>query len=275
MKLDDFLDIYELISSGTNENIARKQSILLRKKALLSYGDIVKNAFDTRRINQETEYNPRRGLQNYHRSEKFVSDAMNEKIVAFAKLAKVCDDIKLDFGKEPEWQDSYTRVLASSVHKGLRTLEIDGDYSDAQPSIGSLAYLEELIFVRYRLTAESLMKMNDIEIRAALLAKDESLIQSNVPSKSEDFIIKPSDISKNSYDSMVDKMLTTMAQVMSSYKPPQQEDDLTTKLFNVKATKDSPEVERTVTITIKDKLIDKDALSKQDVLVKPEIVIEE
>lgn len=275
MKLNDFLDIYELISSGISNNASRKKGFFLRKKALLSHGDIVKNAFDTRRINQETEYNPRRGLQNYHRSEKFVSDSMNEKIVAFAKLAKVCDDIKSDFGKESEWQDSYTRVLASSVHKGLRTLEIDGDYSDAQPSIGSLAYLEELIFVRYRLTTESLMKMSDIEIRAALLAKDEFLIQSNIPDKSKDFIIGPSDISKNSYDSMVDKMLTTMAQVMSSYKPPQQEDDLTTKLFNVKATKDSPEVERTVTITIKDKLIDKDALVKQDVLVKPEIVIEE
>ena len=37
---------------------------------------IAKLAFDTRRINQETTYIPRRNLQNYHRSAEFIDDEM-------------------------------------------------------------------------------------------------------------------------------------------------------------------------------------------------------
>lgn len=256
MKLDDFLDIYELISSGTENLSTRNQAIALRKHSLVeSHLGLTKVAFDTRRINQETDFIPRRGLQNYHRSEQFVSEALNEKIMAFAKLARVCDEIKLQFGREPEWQDSYTRILTSSVHKGLRTQETDGDYSEAQPSVASLDYLEELMYVRYRLTPEELSKMSENDLRNVLLSKDELLVRKGNISPIQN-IITPSDVSKYSYDTMMDKMLSTMAQVMSSYKPPQQDDVLTSKLFDVKATKDSPEVERTVTITIKDKLVD-------------------
>ena len=63
--------------------------------------------------------------------------------------------------------------------------------------------------------------------------------------------ITTSDVSKYSYDHMMEKMLSTVAQVISQMKP---QDDLTSKLFDIKATKDSPDIERTVTINIKDKL---------------------
>src|SRR5271165_4565471 len=141
MKPEEFYELYQLICEGTAELPTRKQAMQLRKVGLqahLSGQSFIKVAFDTRRVDQETAYIPRRGLQNYHRSESFISDSVADKILAFAKLAKILDQLKLEFGRHPEWQDSYTRVLASSVHKGLRTDELDGDYSDSQPSMASL-----------------------------------------------------------------------------------------------------------------------------------------
>jgi hypothetical protein len=257
MKLDTILELYDLISRGTQNVQSRKQTFELRKlilTAITSEDGFKKLAFDTRRIDQEVEYIPRRGLQNYHRSEKFVSDAMANKVSAFSKLAKMLNQLKLEYGKEPEWQDSYTRVLASAVSRGLRTEELDGDFSDSQPSMASMGYLEELMYVRYRLTPDNLMSMSEQEMRTVILSKDEVLVRKGMVSPSA--IITPQDVSKYSYDGMVDKMLATMAQVMTTYKPPQPDDNLTTKLFDVKATPDSPEIERTVTITIKDKIVD-------------------
>lgn len=268
MKIDEILEIYGLIANGSSNIAIRKQTNAIRKKALLSAstpGTIIKNAFDTRRINQETDYIPRRGLQNYHRSEKFISDEIAIKIQAFTKLNKVLLELKLEFGKQPEWQDSYTRVLASSIQKGLRTDQSDGDFSDAQPSMGSFAYLEELLYVRYRLTTDNLLSMANSDLRNCILKKDELLVSGG---HQDNYIITPSDVNKYSYDHMVDKMLATMATVMTQFKPPQAEDTLTSKLFDVKATKDNPEIERTVTITIKDKIADKMEKSGVEVVTK-------
>lgn len=249
MKFETLFDIYELISSSTKNAIARKQSFELRKRSFDSTNSIVKVAFDTRRIDQETTYNPRRGLQNYHRSDPFVSKHMKQRIDAFSRLAKVLDDIKNDYGREPEWQDSYARVLHASVQKGLRTKQGDGDFSDAQPSMASLDYLDELMYVRYRLTSDHLTTMAEQELKDVILGKDELLTRNGFNNSST--IITPSDVSRYSYDHMMEKMFSSMAQVMSQMKPA---DDLTTKLFDVKATKDNPEIERTVTINIKDKI---------------------
>lgn len=256
MKLNEIFEIYDLISRGVKNISSRKQSIIVRKNGFSSAisNGIIKVAFDTRRINQETEYNPRRGLQNYHRSEKFVSDNIALKLASFTKLKNVLGELKNEFGKEPEWQDSYSRVLLSALDKGLRTDQKDGDFSDAQPSLGSLDYLEELAYVRYRLSMDNLSTMSENELRKRLLDKDEILVSRGNYSPNREF--NQSDVMKYSYDNLVDKMLSTMAQVMSSYKPPQAEDSLTSKLFDVKATKDSPDVERIVTISIKDKIND-------------------
>jgi len=275
MSLFDVSDLYHLISRGTEDVLSRKEARALRRTAL----DLVSNekglkkiAFDTRRIDQETEYNPRRGLQNYHRSENFVSDAIMSKIQAFAKLAVLLDKLKTEFGRQPEWQDSYTRILTSSVHKGLRTHELDGDYSDAQPSMASLDYLEELMYVRYRLTPENLLSMSEVDLRKAILRKDELLVNGEVI-QNKDQIITTSDVSKYSYDQMMDKMINTIAQVMSNQKSP--DDNLTNKLFDVKATKDAPEIERTVTITIKDKIVDNIQKISEQVIENTKVAQEE
>lgn len=270
---NEIYELYYLISSGVEQIPNRKRLSDYRKAVLENQCvGLHKVAFDTRRINQETDYIPRRGLQNYHRSEKFISDNIASKIAAFKKLSLILDQLKSEYGKNPEWNDSYTRVLASAVHRGLRTLEADDDFSDAQPSMASLDYLEELMYVRYRMTPDDLVSINDTNLRTAILAKDELLTKNSSVAALTDFVVTPSDISKHSYDDMVNKMLSTMAQVMSSYKPAQPDDNLTNKLFDVKATKDTPEIERTVTITIKDKVTDRE-MSKVSEVKPAEIVI--
>lgn len=248
MKLENFYELYQLISEGIQGISSRKSAMELRKTGLKNFvadeGTFIKQAFDTRRINQETDFIPRRGLQNYHRSEEFVSQNIANKVKAFSRLAQLLDQLKLQYGKEPEWQDSYTRVLASAVHKGLRTDQLDGDYSDAQPSMASLDYLEELLFVRYRLTPDSLLSMADSELQKVILNKDELLlhITGSVP------IAPPSDVSKFSYDQMMDKMLNTMAQLISVQKNNQSVE--IEKPVDVKSVTKNSE-EKTVTITIK------------------------
>ena len=254
MKLDELTDLYNLISEGIQNIPSRKRALLLRKSFFNSGTGFQKVAFDTRRINQETDYIPRRGLQNYHRSEKFITDSLAIKIEGFSKLGKVLEKLKIKYGRSPEWQDSYTRVLTSAVSKGLRSEQADGDYSEVQPSMASLDYLTELLDVRYRLTMDNLNSMSEEELIKSILNKDPILVAG---APSEPYLVKPSDVSKYSYDHMMEKMMSTMAQVMSSYKPPSPEDTLTSKLFDVKATSDMPEIERTVTITIKDKIVDK------------------
>ncbi len=267
-------DLFNLISVGIKNVPNRKLLINLRKQAFNINQGFNKIAFDTRKINQETDYIPRRGLQNYHRSEKFVSDAINLKVESFKKIAKTLEELKLTYGKEPAWQNSYVRVLMAAVNKALRTDQADAEFSDTQPSIGNLNYLEELMYVRYRLTPESVSNMTEQALKTALLNKDEGLVSQGFTDYPKE--ITTSDISKFSYDGLMEKMLATMAQVMSSYKPPQDDDNLTSKLFDVKATKDSPEIERTVTITIKDKVIDKiTELNKLADVPKADVIKEE
>lgn len=230
MQPENFYELFELISAGTKEVPVRKQAMQLRKAGLEAHTSgqgFNKIAFDTRRIDQETEYNPRRGLQNYNRSEAFLSEAMGEKIKNFAKLRNVLQDMKKEFGKEHEWQDSNARVLLSTLDKGLRIIEKDGDFASGQPAQGSLDYIEELLHVRYRLTFDDLLKKSANDLRKVILSKDEELTRKDVNKALE---ITKTDIAKEGYDTLMNK------------------------LFTISASEDHPDVERTVTITIRDTL---------------------
>jgi hypothetical protein len=234
MKQEILLEIYQIIAEGSLSRIERKGASSLRKFAMneISSGKgFTKVAFDSRRIDQETEYNPRRGLQNYNRSEQFVSEAMAQKIKNFAKLRNVLVGLKDKYGKEPEWQDSNARVLLSTLDKGLRVNEKDGDFSEAQPAMGSLDYIEELLHVRYRLGFDDMTKLGELDLKKALLAKDEELTRKDVNSSLE---ISKKDVSNQSYNDLIDKLFG-----------------------GVKATEENPVVERTVTITIRDSIKDK------------------
>lgn len=191
---------------------------------------IVKVAFDTRRINQNTEIIPRRGLQNYHRSEEFINASMAIRVDAFIKLQKVLNSLKEKYIGIPEWKDSYARILSSTVDNTLRSYGGTLDISDTQPAMGSIDYLEELLNVRYRLTMEDIQKMSENELQDVILKKDESLVYPNIVH----FMQQPDKtIAVQGYDTLIDK------------------------LFGIKASADNPEVEHTVTITIRDSLPNK------------------
>jgi len=248
MKLETITELYDLLSSNIENNKTRQQAIKLRKKGLNSINNFTKVAFDTRRINQETEYNPRRGLQNYHRSEQFISEAISKKLLVLVKLRNVLEQLKLQYGKESEWQDSYARVLLNTINNGLRKDLNDGDFTEMQPGTGSLDYIEELLYVRYRLNLDKLSELNEDQIKEIILSKDEDLINKNVNKALE---ITKHDIVSQSYNDMMDKMFKTMEINRMANQP---YDPLINKLFDVKANAENPEIERTVTITIKDSL---------------------
>lgn len=231
MDIHEIAEIYYLISSGSNEISGRKDTADLRKQALnsLTSTGLKKFAFDTRRINQETDFIPRRGLQNYHRSEAFLTEATSSKIANFAKLKRGLEDLKAKFGKEPEWQDSYARVLLSTIDRAIRSDYNDGDYAETQPGVGSLDYLEEMLFARYKLDMNSISSKSEDELNKIILAKDENLIHKNINAVP----ITKTEIVTQGYDSLMEKLFG-----------------------NVRASKEHPEIERTVTITIKDKYVE-------------------
>jgi hypothetical protein len=233
MNIEDFSELYLLVFGSSKDIYSRKESISLRKDSLNSLinSGFKKIAFDTRRINQEIDFNPRRGLQNYHRSEKFISEATSQKIKNFLKLKKVLQDLKDKYGREPEWQDSYARVLLNALEKSLRIEEKDGDYAEGQPGIGSFDYLEELLYVRYRLDMNNIQSMSEEKLKKVILDKDENLTHTD-PNAATTCEISKRDIATQSYDTLLEKLFG-----------------------GVKATAENPEVERTVTITIRDKFV--------------------
>lgn len=232
MKLEDISEIYSLISSGVESVSSRQEAIALRryafKKALGA--SIVKVAFDTRRVDQEKDYISRRGLQNYNRSDEFITQANVNKIRSLKKLKSVLDSLKSQYVGDKAWQDSYCRVLLDTIDKALRTEQKDGDFTDAQPGVGSFDYIEEMLFVRYRIELSSIPAMSEAALKTELIKKDPEL---GNPDVNDLISIDKGDVGKESYDTLLEKLFG-----------------------GVRATKENPEVERTVTITIKDKFVE-------------------
>lgn len=152
-------------------------------KGLKKFASFEKSALDTRRVNQETVYIPRRNLQSYHRTDPFISEGMMEKINVFEKLKTIAEDLRDKYEHLPQWQDSYTRVLLGSVERALRSEIDDNDFTENQPGVGSLNYLEEMIGIRYKLSLADLEKMSDAKIAKVLLGKDDLL--SAIPSRKQ------------------------------------------------------------------------------------------
>lgn len=230
MKLLELSEIYNLISRGTEQVGTRKQSRLLRTAALettMSGEGFTKVAFDTRKIDQETEYNPRRGAQNYQRSEAFITEAIGQKVKNFAKLRNVLMSLKNIYGKEHEWQDSNARVLLTTIDSGLRTIAQDENFSTNQPGTGSFDYIEELLNVRYRLNLDNLASMGEADLKRVILAKDEELIRKDVKQALE---ITKQDVAKQGYDTLMEKLFD-----------------------GCRASAENPDIERTITITIRDR----------------------
>ena len=228
MRILDVSELYNLISRGTENVPVRKQARLLRNNIINSLSNgFNKVAFDTRLIDQETEYNPRRGLQNYNRSEAFITEAISQKVKNFTKLRKVLNGLKEIYGKEHEWQDSNARVLLSTIDSGLRTVAQDENFSTNQPGTGSFDYIEELLNVRYRLNIDNLASLGENELKKIILSKDEELIHKNLKQGLE---ITKQDVAKQSYDTLMGKLFD-----------------------GCRASEENPDIERTITITIRDR----------------------
>jgi hypothetical protein len=232
MQLDQAISFLQMFSDGSDNIKIRRESQASRKIALAGMQDsgFYKKAFDTRRINQETDFNPRRGLQNYHRSQQFLSEAQEVKIAGYMRLLKIAEGLQEKYGREPEWQDSYCRILLNTLNNVLRVEQQDGDYGETGTSIGSFDYLDQLLHARYRLEMNSINKLGEEELYKIVLSKDEPLIRKNTVPKYE---ITKRDVATQPYDALIDK------------------------LFNgVRASKENPSVKRSVLITIHDEFVE-------------------
>ena len=150
----------------------------------LSQNTITKVAFDTRKIDQETEYNPRRGLQYYHRSEGFIKKDTAAVVSTFMKLKAAIDQIKNKYIGAPEWLDSHCRVLSAALDRILRAEQQDYEFFEPQ-----LNYLEELVDVRYRLKLSDIETYGEEKLKDIILSKDEPLLYTQIFNKDEPLYI--------------------------------------------------------------------------------------
>jgi len=134
-----------------------------------------KVAFDTRRIDQENDRNPRTNLQYWQRSQQFLDSELQAKINIFGKVLGVLKGIKESFGTEPEYFESHSRVLYDQIERVLRIKQ--GDQEIFRPQV---AYLEQLLYTRYRLSTEEIVRMSDDILRRRILDKDEALLKRGV-----------------------------------------------------------------------------------------------
>lgn len=197
---------------------------------------ITKVAFDTRRINSETTVNPRRNLQNYQRSEPFISPEISEKIKNLFKVKVAADLIKEQFIGDPDWLDSNSRILCNSIDNTLRVEQKDYDFFKPQ-----FDYLDELLYLRYRLASSDIERLPEEEIKNVLLSRDEKLMHKSLYAN-----YRP----KEPMSKVSDQPLPIVKQ--PSFV---QEDSLMEKLFgNIKANKENKNVKRSINITIADSI---------------------
>jgi hypothetical protein len=210
---------------------------------------ITKVAFDTRRVDQEGTRNPRKNLQYWHRSDQFIEEEDEKKLKTFAKLAKVLTKMKTELGTSPEWFESYSRQLYDNVSRILRVKEADMDIFRPQ-----LSYLEQLIFARYRLSMENLEKLSSEEIQDKILAKDEELIGRSAYLKET----RGEDENVNSI------------RIKDANGQPLTQDSIIQAIFGSGSLRKDGEktVERTITITLRDNVIEKEAQPKKASVVE-------
>jgi hypothetical protein len=160
---------YTVADSQENREVERSS----RTAALKSMQQpLVKLAFDTRKINSETDRNPRANLQTWVRSEPFINEETQKKIETFGHLVEPLYELKQTYGTQPEWHNSYARVLCDTVDQVLRISNATVDVSAPQ-----LAYLEQLMYMRYRLNMDEIKSFSVDRLKQAIISKDEVLLK--------------------------------------------------------------------------------------------------
>lgn len=163
--------IYKVASSAEPCGVARsaRRAAFLRLRSAMP---IRKYAFDARKTDQETERNPRHNFQNYNRSQQYIDEEDQKRLEAFARLVKPLEAIKKKFGTSPEYFHSYARRLHESVKSIMKVRESDMDIFRPQ-----MDYLEQLLYARYRISTEDLNKMGSEMLKDKILSKDEDLLK--------------------------------------------------------------------------------------------------
>lgn len=132
----------------------------------------VKTAIDSRRINQAVQINPRPAIQYFSRADQFIDNKDQNDINVLGKLLVPLMEIRASYGDQPEYLDSYCRILTDNLERVLRVKQADQEYHRPQ-----IQYLKQLIFARYRLSMEEIERSTTIELKGKLLDKDEKLIK--------------------------------------------------------------------------------------------------
>lgn len=163
--------IYKVVCEEESPKVERSA----RKCALESINNSIgftKLAIDSRRIDQEMDRNPRPTIQYFRRADQFIDNGMQNDINIFSKLMIPLMEIKGSYGDQPEYFESYSRILFENVERILRVKQADQDFHRAQ-----FEYLKQLLFARYRLSMEEVSQLSVMELKARILNKDENLIK--------------------------------------------------------------------------------------------------
>lgn len=225
---------YKILSSEEGGSVG--QAARLAAFTAMEPHPLTKLAFDTRRVDQENDRNPRKNLQYWHRTDQFIDETDEKTLKTFARLAKVLKRMKKNLGTQPEWFESYARQLYDNVYRILRVKEADLDIFRPQ-----INYLEQLIFARYRLTKENLEKFSESKLEERILAKDEDLIGRAAYLKETE----PDEPTMTSQGFSKDSNNTTQESIVNA-------------IFGGAGMRRDGErtVERTITITIRDNVLD-------------------
>lgn len=232
--------IYKVVSSPEPDGIIRSA----RTAALKRIGHlkpIRKIAFDTRRMDQENERNPRINLQYWNRSQQFIDDEDQARLDTFAKLLRPLDKIKEKHGHHPEYFQSYARTLRDSIKRAIKVKEDDLDIFRPQ-----LDYLEQLLFARYRLSLEGINKMAESAIYDKIIKRDENLIRRNAYLKATE----DNEDNEDSYKKANQPIVKDSNGALN--------ENLVNAIFGNNAFRREGEnkVTRTITVTITDEVID-------------------
>jgi hypothetical protein len=226
--------IYKVASRDESYSVSNKARQAALKELNSKRQELVKFAFDTRRIDQENDRNPRTNLQHWHRQDEFIDEEDQNKINIFAKLLVPLNELKEKFGADPDWHESYARVLLDTVNRILRIKQGDGEFFRPQ-----MAYLEQLLDARYRLRLEDIQKKSADELRDVIIKKDENLIKRGI------YRVTNAKIGANELMKKDGNMALTQESIVNA-------------IFGNNAIRREGEktVERTITITIRDQVID-------------------
>lgn len=150
-------------------------SLMMKTASVKSFEGLTKIAFDTRKFSQDEVRNPRSNLQYWQRSAEWITADLQVRINRLSRLIPYLQEIKTAHHLDPAWHNSFVRKLGEDMERILRIKEGDNEILEPQ-----VAYLEQLLDARYRLSLDQLDKISDQQFKTAILLKDEELSKRGV-----------------------------------------------------------------------------------------------